>query len=1249
MIQNRSLVERSGASPTRLWTSVASMGTLKPMMTGLKYSRATRFLCGVVVSGGLSASAQVQEAWVQTFPGPLYDEAVAIMLDTQGNVCVTGNHSTNQLYYYARDIVTLKYSPAGGLLWSNRYDGTVHGDDFAAAMAVDAAGQIWVAGSSQQLGVDEFDDPNYGIVTIKYSTDGTPLWVRRYDVGSSHARAIAVDADGNAYVAGTTHLAYSRSENVTIKYSPNGDELWRTNEPPDLPSDIRVGLSRGTIAMDSVGNLYTAGRALSPEPGALPEIQIVKSSSAGAVLWAVSYRGVRGWEATPTAIKVDGNDNVVVTGTTTDPTQGLLAVDFITAKYDPAGNQLWAARYNGPGQHYDTARALAVDAEGNIYVSGISGSGPYPEEGFTTVKYSPAGNQLWETPSRSGGATAVTLDAAANVYAAGFFEANLHDFAVVKYTQSAMDSQPSAFVNPSFLQSVTGSNVTLTASAAGSGPFSYQWRFFGGLLTNETNAILELPNIQAIQQGDYSVIVSNTSGYTISPEARVLVNVPPIVSSAPQTNKVVAGRSVLFAVQATGDPPLAFQWQFNGTNILGATGSELNLLGVEESDTGTFSVIVSNPYGVAVSGPYLLTVMPRGPVDYWYWRNPLPQGNDLYSSAYGNGLYVVVGRAGALLTSVDGTNWISHNEERFGDLLEVLFADGKFVAVGSPGRIFVSTNGLDWESRGPNFSQPFTSVAYGNGTFVVAEWSSNGFFTSTNALDWTPRTLGMPDVEDISFGAGRFVAVGLVYNSVSHTIVSRIQTSTDGVNWTPTAFLSGSPGLYRATYGNGQFVVAGEDYTATSTDGVQWTAGTFTGFPGELAAGAGVFLCLSGDNGSFRYNRLQSRRVLSSSDGLSWVDRTPPGINILYGAAFVAGGFLVVGNNGNLFNSPNGIDWTQISDGTDNNLRALTHGAGLYVAVGNGGNVFTSGNGLQWTRQRPPTTNNLHGVACGNGLFVATSAKGELALSRNGVAWWQARAGSNDLFGIIYTNDLFAAVGDGGMILTSQDGTNWTSQNSGTIQRLHGLSCGNGAFIATGRGGVILTSTDATNWTSRNSGTTSYLEGAAYGNGLYVAVGQGGAATVSPDGVNWTARGTGVGADLEHITFGAGVFVAVGEDGTVLSSTNGMDWLDHYSGCQNNLRNIQYADGAFMVAGNNDTILQSGPLVPYLATEGLGQNGFEMRVRGVPNRRHRIQASGDLQTWQDLLTFQNSQENTMFVDPDTGANPRRFYRVRLEP
>ncbi len=45
------------------------------------------------------------------------------------------------------------------------------------------------------------------------------------------------------------------------------------------------------------------------------------------------------------------------------------------------------------------------------------------------------------------------------------------------------------------------------------------------------------------------------------------------------------------------------------------------------------------------------------PLDNWYWRNPLPQGNDLGRIIYANGIFVAVGACGIILTSTDGTNW----------------------------------------------------------------------------------------------------------------------------------------------------------------------------------------------------------------------------------------------------------------------------------------------------------------------------------------------------------------------------------------------------------------------------------------------------------------------------------------------------------------------------------------------------------------------------------------------------------------
>ena len=85
----------------------------------------------------------------------------------------------------------------------------------------------------------------------------------------------------------------------------------------------------------------------------------------------------------PTAIRVDGQGNVYVTGWSHGGDTGL---NYATVKYSPDGDELWVVRYVG-GNGYDYASAMALDAAGNVYVTGRSlGDGNRYE--FATIKYS---------------------------------------------------------------------------------------------------------------------------------------------------------------------------------------------------------------------------------------------------------------------------------------------------------------------------------------------------------------------------------------------------------------------------------------------------------------------------------------------------------------------------------------------------------------------------------------------------------------------------------------------------------------------------------------------------------------------------------------------------------------------------------------------------------------------------------------------------------------------------------------------
>ena len=96
---------------------------------------------------------------------------------------------------------------------------------------------------------------------------------------------------------------------------------------------------------------------------------------------------------------------------------------------------------------------------------------------------------------------------------------------------------------------------------------------------------------------------------------RVFVSVysPAAITQGPQSQTNYALESACFAVTASGSPPLYYQWQFNGTNLPGATASTLPLTNLSTNQAGSYQVIVTNNYGSVTSLVATLTVLPPRP------------------------------------------------------------------------------------------------------------------------------------------------------------------------------------------------------------------------------------------------------------------------------------------------------------------------------------------------------------------------------------------------------------------------------------------------------------------------------------------------------------------------------------------------------------------------------------------------------------------------------------------------------------
>jgi len=403
---------------------------MEPFMVRMRTIGATfagAVLLAVLALGPAHAQADVEQDWVRNYSSgndPEFAFAYAVAVDASGNVYVTGSsYGPNGLADYA----TVKYSNSGHTLWVQRYNGPEDNWDAATELALDASGNVYVTGHS--YGSNDFD-----YVTIKYSSSGTQEWVAHYD-GPANSEdwpnALAVDASGNVYVTGYSLGSGTFYDYATVKYSPSGTQEWvaRYNGPGNT-KDRAWGLG-----VDGSGNVYVTGDSGEGSPN-LSDYVTVKYSPSGVQRWAARYSALYDYA---TALAVDASGNVYVTGYSYG--SGTY-YDFATIKYNARGRLRWVARYNGGID--DLAYALAVDASGNVYVTGESGAVGKGSD-YGTVKYDDRGVQAWVARYNGPGnstdvANAIALDASGDVYVTGESEGSgtVTDFATLKYSASGV-------------------------------------------------------------------------------------------------------------------------------------------------------------------------------------------------------------------------------------------------------------------------------------------------------------------------------------------------------------------------------------------------------------------------------------------------------------------------------------------------------------------------------------------------------------------------------------------------------------------------------------------------------------------------------------------------------------------------------------------------------------------------------------------------------------------------------------------
>jgi hypothetical protein len=162
---------------------------------------------------------------------------------------------------------------------------------------------------------------------------------------------------------------------------------------------------------------------------------------------------------------------------------------------------------------------------------------------------------------------------------------------------------------PSAQRMAVGYYVYFSADVSGTAPMFYQWRRNGIPIPGATDPYFQVYIAQTNQAGAYSVVVTNAAGRATSSDAALTVYfAPPQFYYQPQLQNVLEGGYVSFSVGVSGSPPLAYQWRKDGVNIAGATTSYYAIDNAQISQSGNYSVVVSNVAASVVSANAHLTV-----------------------------------------------------------------------------------------------------------------------------------------------------------------------------------------------------------------------------------------------------------------------------------------------------------------------------------------------------------------------------------------------------------------------------------------------------------------------------------------------------------------------------------------------------------------------------------------------------------------------------------------------------------------
>jgi DNA-binding beta-propeller fold protein YncE len=861
----------------------------------------------------------------------------------------------------------------------------------------------------------------------------------------------------------------------------------RADNPPTYLFQIDSSVVPGgfnapqSVALDSSNNVYVT------DSGNARVVKLDKNNNY-LTQWG-SYGTGNGQFGSPYGIAVDSSNNVYVTDNLNNRVE----------KFDSGGNYLtqWGSLGSGNGQ-FSSPWGIAVDSSNNVYVADLANN--------RVEKFDSNGNYLTQWGSLGSGngqinfPARVAVDSSNNVYVT-----DTGNNRVEKFTSNgnylaqwgSLGSGNGEFSFPTGL-AVDKSNNVYVADNGNSrvekfdsnGSYLTQW----GSQGSGNGQFYNLYGIAVDSSGNFIYVadLGNNRVQVFVYNANIL---PPIFTQQPTNQTVlagIAGINVTFSASVVGTAPFAYQWMSNNVALPNATNSTFTLINVTLADAATYSVLVTNSFGTALSRNAVLTVVPA-------LLTTLPASSISLTGAVLNGS-VTLGSDATVAWFEWGT------DTNYGNIAGDTIVPGNngsnsisATLSGLPGNYYhyrldaandfgiIYGNDISFKVGSYPTATTLAAVNGANGTTLNATVNPNGWDTTVYFVWGSLALTNSTPAMDIGAGATPLNVSSFITGLVQGTRYNCYVMVSNHLGRIQGLLVSFVPPFSSAPQAQWQSVASSADGTKLVAGSINGSSGTYTstnrgatwtrvGFPAGtegVASSADGTELLAVQNGS-------GSIFILTNTGAAWTRVTNTPLENWNAIAPSADGVKLAAvalNLSGVYTSTNtGVNWTYQTNGIwpysgITYIASSADGSKLVAASGAyvNGPIFTSTNfGINWTLATNAPLARWYSVASsadGNKLMACAYFQGNVYLSTDAGGTWTKTS--------LPTNDWNS-------VAESADGT-----------RMVALANGNSAVFGTGNGGIYTSTDSGITWVSNNvvSGAWTCAAMSADGNELIATIG----------------------------------------------------------------------------------------------------------------------------------------------------------------